>query len=78
MVDHAAIEIRTERLDRELATLARVRSGGRGSYLADHGLQLQVERALQGAIQACIDIGSHLVAAWGLGLPTITPMSSRA
>jgi uncharacterized protein YutE (UPF0331/DUF86 family) len=69
LVDHAAIEIRTERLDQELATLARVRSGGREPYLADHGLQLQVERALQVAIQACIDIGSHLVAAWGLGPP---------
>ncbi len=46
-----------------------MRSAGREPYLAERGLQLQVERSLQVAIQACIDIGSHLVAAWGLGPP---------
>ena len=28
-----------------------------------------MERALEVSIQACIDVGAHLVAVWGLGAP---------
>jgi uncharacterized protein YutE (UPF0331/DUF86 family) len=53
------------RLDRELSMIERVTGAGRGRFLGDDGLQHQAERALQLAIQICIDIGAHLVAARG-------------
>jgi uncharacterized protein YutE (UPF0331/DUF86 family) len=38
-------------------------------YLADENMQMIVERRLQLAIQACIDIANHLVARLGTRLP---------
>jgi uncharacterized protein YutE (UPF0331/DUF86 family) len=49
--------------------IERVTGAGRDRFLADDGLQHQAERALQLAIQICIDIGAHLVAARGLRAP---------
>ena len=49
--------------------IERVRGPGRDRFLADDGLQHQAERALQLAIQICIDVGAHLVAARGLRAP---------
>lgn len=69
MVDSAAIEQRLELIEEELAVLDRARRGGRERYLRDRSLQRETERALQLSIQACIDIGSQIVAAGGLGVP---------
>jgi uncharacterized protein YutE (UPF0331/DUF86 family) len=69
LVDRAAVEARLARLDRELSMIERVKRAGRDRFLADDGLQHQAERALQLAIQICIDIGAHLVAARGLRAP---------
>jgi uncharacterized protein YutE (UPF0331/DUF86 family) len=69
LVDRAAVEARLARLDRELSMIERVRGAGRDRFLADDGLQHQAERALQLAIQICIDVGAHLVAARGLRAP---------
>jgi uncharacterized protein YutE (UPF0331/DUF86 family) len=49
--------------------IEQVRRAGRDRFLADDGLQHQAERALQLAIQICIDVGAHLVAARGLRAP---------
>lgn len=49
--------------------LARVSAAGRDRYIVDDGLQHQAERALQVAIQVCLDIGAHLVAALALKAP---------
>ena len=49
--------------------IEQVRSAGQDRFLADDGLQHQAERALQLAIQICIDVGAHLVAARGLRAP---------
>jgi uncharacterized protein YutE (UPF0331/DUF86 family) len=49
--------------------IEQVRGAGRDRFLADDGLQHQAERALQLAIQICIDVGAHLVAARGLRAP---------
>lgn len=49
--------------------LDRALAGGRERYLADRSLQREVERSLQLSIQACIDVGAHVVAAHGLGAP---------
>jgi uncharacterized protein YutE (UPF0331/DUF86 family) len=69
LVDRAAVEARLARLDRELSMIEQVRGAGRDRFLADDGLQHQAERALQLAIQICIDVGAHLVAARGLRAP---------
>ena len=49
--------------------LERVEGAGREAFLSDDALQHQAERALQLAIQVCIDVGAHLVVALGLGAP---------
>ncbi len=49
--------------------IEQVRSAGRDRFLTNDGLQHQAERALQLAIQICIDVGAHLVAARGLRAP---------
>jgi len=69
LVDRPRAEERLARLARELALLDDARQIGRDAYLADEALQQRVERALQVAIQACIDIATHFVASWGLGAP---------
>jgi uncharacterized protein YutE (UPF0331/DUF86 family) len=69
LVNRAGVEARLARLDRELSMIERVRRAGRDRFLADDGLKHQAERALQLAIQICIDVGAHLVAARGLRAP---------
>ena len=49
-------------LDRRLALLDGLRHGDREAYLADVALQAQVERHLQLALQAAIDVAPHLAA----------------
>ena len=70
LVDREAIEGRIGRLEGELAVLERARGRGREHYLVDDSLKREVERALQVAIQICIDVGVHFVAAEGLGVPS--------
>lgn len=49
--------------------IEQLRGAGRDRFLADDGLQHQAERALQLAIQICIYVGAHLVAARRLRAP---------
>ncbi len=69
MVDRATVESRAARVERLLERLSRIEAAGRDAFLSDEAVQLEGERALQVSIQACIDSGAHLVAAWGLGAP---------
>lgn len=62
MVDVESVEARIEHLDDLLAELDAIRSDGHHAYLAESRTRLAAERALQLAIQACIDIGAHLIA----------------
>ena len=83
MVDRVALDLRARRLEDELARLERARGLGREGYLGEPDVQILVERALQVGIQACIDIGAHLVAVWGHGVPddyadVYTRLSERA
>jgi uncharacterized protein YutE (UPF0331/DUF86 family) len=70
LVDAERIRDRLERLDRLLARLDSVIAAGEAAYMADVGLRLQAERALQLCIQISIDIGAHLIAERGLDQPT--------
>lgn len=70
MVDPERVRDRLARLDRLLALLETVVAQGRRAYGDDLKTRLQAERALQLAIQICIDIGAHLIAEEGLDAPS--------
>jgi uncharacterized protein YutE (UPF0331/DUF86 family) len=70
LVDPERIRDRLERLDRLLARLDTLIAGGEDAYMADVGIRLQAERALQLCIQICLDIGAHLIGERGLDQPT--------
>ena len=69
MVDRERVLARIQRLEELLAVLEEIREGGKERLLSDHHVQLETERALQVAIQACIDIGAQLVAELALRAP---------
>lgn len=61
MVDADRVRDRLARLEVLLLKLDEVRTAGEVRYLADIDLRLQGERALQLAIQICIDLGAQLL-----------------
>lgn len=61
MVDPESVVARLARLAELLLALDRVRDAGIDAYLADADLRAATERRLQLAIQACVDVGAHLV-----------------
>lgn len=62
MAEPERVRRRLRELDRRLALLDGLRRGDRDAYLADVALQAQVERHLQLALQAAIDVALHLAA----------------
>lgn len=69
MVDRERVLARIDWVEDLLAVLDTIRAGGKERLLADRHVQLETERALQVAIQACIDVGAQLVAELGLRAP---------
>lgn len=69
MVDPERVRDRLARLDRMLSVLEGVRGARKDAYLVDLDMRLKTERALQLAVQICIDIGAHLIAEPGLEQP---------
>ncbi len=69
MVDHERIRERLGRLDALLARLETTRRRGSDAYLASVDERLRTERALQLALQICLDVGAHLIAELGLRPP---------
>lgn len=62
MVDLESVRRRLRKIDRRIGLLEAIRRRGRDAFLADLGLQAQVERHLQLALQAAIDVALHVVA----------------
>jgi len=69
LVDRERVFARIQRVEELVGVLEGVRQGGKERLLADRHVQLETERALQVAIQACIDIGAQLVVERGLPVP---------
>jgi hypothetical protein len=69
LVDAESISSRLAHLDELLAELDAIRAAGRDAYAAEWRTRLAAEHALQLAIQACIDVGAHLVSELGLKAP---------
>jgi uncharacterized protein YutE (UPF0331/DUF86 family) len=69
LVDPERVSDRLARLEHLLRLLEGVREGGEERYLADEGLRLRAERALQLSIQMCLDIAAHLGTELGLAAP---------
>jgi uncharacterized protein YutE (UPF0331/DUF86 family) len=70
LVDAESVSSRLTHLDELLAELDTIRAAGRDAYAAEWRTRLATEHALQLAIQACIDVGAHLVSELGLKAPT--------
>jgi uncharacterized protein YutE (UPF0331/DUF86 family) len=69
LVDLESVDRRLQRLGELLAVLEDIRAEGEQVYLAGRQTRLAAERALQLAVQACIDVAAHLVAELGLRTP---------
>ncbi len=69
MVDPESVGRRLQRLGELLTALEAIRVEGEQAYLAELQTRLAAERALQLAIQSCIDVAAHLVAELGLRTP---------
>lgn len=70
MVDAEGLAARLERLDSLLGELEEIRAGGQAAYREEFRNRLAADRAIQLAIQICIDAGAHLVSELGLEPPS--------
>jgi uncharacterized protein YutE (UPF0331/DUF86 family) len=68
-VDTTVIATRLKKLDSYLRALRQMQAVSLDEYLDDDNIQAIVERKLQLAIQACMDIGSYLIGQLGLTAP---------
>ncbi|MGH2714882.1 MAG: type VII toxin-antitoxin system HepT family RNase toxin [Thermoleophilaceae bacterium] len=66
MVDPERVRERLSRLEPLLTLLDEVRTAGEQVYLSASHTTLATQRALQLAVQICIDVGAHLIAELGL------------
>jgi uncharacterized protein YutE (UPF0331/DUF86 family) len=69
LVDPERVRERLGRLDALLARLETTRRRGPEAYLASVDERLRTERALQLALQICLDVGAHLISELGLQPP---------
>jgi uncharacterized protein YutE (UPF0331/DUF86 family) len=68
-LDRRILDTRLERIERECNALEHVAGGSVLEFLADEALVLATERRIQIAVQAAIDVASHVTAAQGSHAP---------
>ncbi len=68
-MDTMVIATRLRKLNDYLRSLRQMQAVSMDEYLDDDNIQTIVERKLQLAIQACMDIGSYLIGQLGLTAP---------
>jgi uncharacterized protein YutE (UPF0331/DUF86 family) len=69
LVDAESVRSRLDHLGELLEELDAIQAGGRDAYVAELRTRLAAQHALQLAIQACIDVGAHVIAELGLSAP---------
>ncbi|KXA92273.1 hypothetical protein AKJ64_03575 [candidate division MSBL1 archaeon SCGC-AAA259E17] len=69
LVDKSRIEDKLANLENQLKSLQEKQSIPMGEYQKEGDLQAVVERRLQNSIQACIDIGMHIITEEGSRKP---------
>ena len=82
MVDAEVVLARLAALRTNLTRLQKCIEPGRAAFVADEDLYLKAERCLQLALQAMLDIGTHIIASEGLARPAayeeVVPELGRA
>lgn len=68
-MDKSVIEARLKKLDEYQKSLLRFQDLSQNKYIEDDDIQTIVERKLQLAIQACIDISSYIIARQNFDIP---------
>ncbi len=68
-IDRGVVAARAARAREMLALLEHARAAGRQAFLQDPLLRAATERALQIAIEACLDIGHHVISREGFERP---------
>lgn len=69
MVDPERVRSKFGTLEADLSDLAARQDVGKQEYRTDRDIQAIVERRFQTAIQACLDVAAHIVAAEGYREP---------
>ncbi|MHA1653964.1 MAG: type VII toxin-antitoxin system HepT family RNase toxin [Candidatus Thorarchaeota archaeon] len=69
MVSRDVVNSRISLIEQALIVLESVREDGLDNYLSSFETRLMAERALHIAIEACIDMASHVVSVLALGRP---------
>ena len=69
MIGDDKIFARLQRLEQAIAKLERIHKRGWKAFSSDTDLQDIADRNLQVAIQCCVDIANHLIAARGFRFP---------
>lgn len=69
-MDNEVVLLRLSRLEKCLTKLRKIAEFSKEDFVKRDDLQDRAERNLQVAVQCCIDIGNHIIAAKNLGLPT--------
>ena len=69
-VDRELLAARVAKIREQVRQLARLESVTRDAFLASTTEQHAAERELQVAIEACLDIGHHVIAREGMRRPT--------
>ena len=69
MLDKELINLRIDIIERNLEEMNKIVHEGKKKYLRNYRTQLAARHALLESIEACIDIGNHIIASIGLRRP---------
>jgi len=68
-VDKELINIRVDIIEKNLKEIRKIVNEGKEKYLKNYRNQLAAKHALLESIEACIDIGNHIIASLGFRRP---------
>jgi len=68
-VDKELINLRLDIVDKNLNEIKKIVAEGKENYMKNYRTQLAAKHALLQIMEACIDIGNHIIASLGLRRP---------